>query len=175
LQIKFKDGKMELTKENLEDYKKKDKELKELVLKLKFIKDKFDLANKELIDKTKSLKKSQDKLIEGFKKEAMRLHEKTNETTLLGGLKVLLSKEPTLIYDKDKALMWAKEHDLALKLDLAAFEAHDKALIWAKEHDIALTLDVAAFELYAKAEDFDFVTKETKKRITFPSKIVFED
>lgn len=101
--------------------------------------------NEGLIKKINNLSEEQDIEKSHFKEQALKLFETTKEKKLIGGLGI---REGTnLIYDSEEAFAWAKEHSLCLQLN-------------SKE-----------FEKIAKTQEIEFVKKETKITVTFPSMI----
>lgn len=91
-------------------------------------------------------------------KEAVAIYEKTDEKSVGYGIKVTERKR--FVYDKNKALEWAKVNMPLLVskvLDENAFKRHIKT----KGVDY-------------KKEKLEFVTKKIDKKVTFPPKIVID-
>ena len=109
----------------------------------------FDAANRELIERLAQHREQVSSLKEELKLEAEAEFNTTGLKKLLGGVGIRVGS--SLGYEPDKALSWAKEHQLCLKLDVKEFEA------------------------IAKTQDLDFVTKEDKVTVTFPKEIKLED
>jgi len=112
-------------------------------------KHQFEKDNELLISKLAEANHFIEEIKDALKQEALVEYSETNQKKLTGGLGIRVSQ--VMNYPEEKAFEWAKEHSLCLKLDSKAFET------------------------IAKTQEIDFVTKEEKITVTFPSVIVLED
>jgi len=119
-------------------------ETKELIKEInKEAKDKIEQLKEERLTELYETKELE--LKETIKQIALNHFKETNNKSLEGGIGI---RETTKYeYDKDRALKWAKDHNLCLQLDEKAF----KAII--------------------KTQDLRFVTKNKIASVTFPSEI----
>jgi len=144
---------MELNKLHLELWAKHQQKLEELNHKLKTNKElvmhKFEEENQLLMQEIFDLDDLQNNVKDKFKEQALVMFEKTQQKKLIGGIGIRVGTN--LLYEPEKALSWAKEHNLALYLDKRNFEQ------------------------LAKTQPIDFVIKEEKITVTFPRKFEFAE
>ena len=62
-------------------------------------------------------------------------------------------------------------HGVKARILKKTYYEQEKAFTWAKEHQMALKLDVKVFEKLAKADNIDFVEIIDKVQITIPKEI----
>ena len=115
--------------------------------KYETVMQKFQEDNAETIIKIKTIKEAKLKARETIKKLGGDEFRITGKKHLIGGIAIKMMKK--LEYDPDAALIWAKDHDLALSLDKRRFEQ------------------------LAKTENIDFVKIVETPQVTIPSIIKF--
>ncbi|MEW6170665.1 MAG: hypothetical protein AB1472_03825 [Candidatus Omnitrophota bacterium] len=133
------------TKELLLDYQTKIDEVERLKQEYNEKKRQFEEENENLILTLNSLQAGLEMKKGEIKVLAEADFKRTGVKKLLGGIGI--REGVNLIYDTDRAFVWAKEHSLCLQLDTKAFEK------------------------IAKETDIDFVSRETKITVTFPAKL----
>ena len=112
---------------------------------LKERKEMFDLENDGLIKNITALNETIMQTKQEFEILAEEEYNKTGQKKLLGGIGI-----------QDRAFLNYKPKD---------------AFNWAKEHGLCLSLDKKAFEAVAKTQKLDFVTEDTKTKVTFPPRL----
>lgn len=103
------------------------KELKKQRSQYSLLKDEYDRKTKEFNERNKTaveaintLGNQISKFEEDIRSTALRIYEYDKEKKLVGGVGIRVREK--LEYAEESALIWAKEHELALKLDKKAFE-----------------------------------------------------
>ena len=86
----------------------------------KILKEQFEEENKELILKINELREKRVIKEENLKQQRCLHYEITKNKSNLHGLGMRIMKK--IYYPKDKAMEWALEHKLALKLDEPTFK-----------------------------------------------------
>lgn len=107
-----------LNKIKLLDEQRRSLEEKQSMLKAKL--DEFNQQNKDLIELINKIKEDINSNTESIKTFALEEFELTGSKKMYGGIGIRVMQ--SIDYDKDKAFQWAKEHSLCLKLDDSAFK-----------------------------------------------------
>ena len=136
---------MVLNEMDLKDWQSKVDDLSKWKAELKEKKEMFDLENEGLIKNITALNETIMQTKQEFEVLAEEEYNKTGQKKLLGGIGI-----------QDRTFLDYKPED---------------AFNWAKEHGLCLSLDKKAFEAVAKTQKLDFVTEDTKTKVTFPPKI----
>ncbi len=123
--------------------------LRVLVEKLSEKQKEFELVNKGLFEEIEAHQEVEEELKGELRIDAEQEFKETGNKKLLGGIGIrILTK---LLYEEKDAIYWAgSKMPVALKT----------------------VLDKKQFETFAKTNDLDFVNKEEKVSVTFPSKIL---
>lgn len=137
-----------LNKSELKEFKKQTEKLNELKEEYLKKKAKFAEENSGLLGAIDEQTVSLVGMKENLSIAALDEFKETQNKQLLGGLGIRVGSN--LIYEKERALGWAKEHGLCL------------------------ALDDSAFKKIAKTQDIEFVQKEEKITVTFPKEIKLE-
>lgn len=119
------DTEKETSKENvlktaLEILKKQREKKEELKKRYDELKERFEQENKELIETIKKNNETTTQTEETVKDIATSIYETSGEKKLFGGVGIRVYKK--LDYDQEKALEWAKQHELCLELNKKSFE-----------------------------------------------------
>ena len=129
--------------------KSQQEDLRLFELELSKKREEFDALNMALINRIGVLKNKQEDIKATLWDQAEREFEETKQKKLLGGIGIrVLTK---LNYEEGEAMIWA-----GLNMPVA----------------IKKVLDKKQFESFAKTNDLDFVKKEEKVSVTFPSEII---
>ncbi len=110
--------------------------------------EEFVSKNKPLIQSIEKVSNDENEIKETVRIEAIEEFKETGNKKLLGGIGIrILSK---LIYTESDAVKWAEENmPVAIKK----------------------VIDKKQFETFAKSSELDFVDKEEKVSVTFPTEI----
>ncbi len=129
--------------------KSQQEDLRLFELELSKKREEFDALNMALINRIGVLKNKQEDIKATLWDQAEREFEETKQKKLLGGIGIrVLTK---LNYEEGEAMIWA-----GLNMPVA----------------IKKVLDKKQFESFAKTNELDFVKKEEKVSVTFPSEII---
>jgi hypothetical protein len=121
-------------------------QLKEILAEKKMA---FEKENEGLLQNIKNISERQEQIKELAREEAIKEFQATGLKKLPFGLGIRVGTE--LLYDRDLALDWAKQHQICLKLDEKTFEK------------------------VALAQKIDFVVTQEKITATFPSKLILNE
>jgi len=135
-----------ISKDNLKALKTDMDDLDAANRHMKKLVNEFEIENADIITRMKLLKEAIAIKRDQVVIEAVDEFKETGKKKLLGGIGI--RERTKLQYEADKAMEWALDHELCLKLDIAKFES------------IAKT-----------DSELDFVQYETEVIVTFPKEI----
>jgi len=125
---------------------------------------------KEQREKLAAAKEKYNKATEKFREEQKETLDYIDSTNfVIGGLTTDIKAEALTEYEKtgNKKL----ECGVGIRVVSKMTYEQDKALDWAKEHQMALTLDKRVFEKHAKVENLDFVEISEVATATIPMRL----
>jgi len=125
--------------------------------------DKFDKLREEWEEKKKVLEKENSTLLADITASSVDIDVARAAIKALAEDEYNLTKNKQLIGGLGIRIMTALKYD------------PEKALVWAKNHDMCLTLNKRDFDKIAKIQEIDFVSKIENVVVTFPPKIEFGD